>query len=96
MVASNDEKGGTWAGALEDLRHRWVPLFVRADLETPPGNRKLLELGGLPLTLEDLRSSPDLRALLDQRAASGASSPLPARAARAGVHHRAPDQPRLF
>lgn len=85
VVASDAGKGGTWAGASENLAHRWVPLFVRADPGAPAGNRKLLELGGLPLTLEDPRSSPDLRGLLNQRAASGALSSPGEQAPRAVV-----------
>ena len=41
--------GGTWEGALEDLLHSWVPLYVR----TPgngAGNAALVEKGGLVFT----------------------------------------------
>lgn len=31
VVQSDYEKGGTWAGATENLKSRWVPLFVRDD-----------------------------------------------------------------
>lgn len=48
VVARSDEKGGTWAGATEDLKKQWVPLWVR-DLNNA-GNKKLIELGGQPLT----------------------------------------------
>ena len=49
MVVSSDyNKGGTWAGATEELRrHKARPVFVRIDKETPAGNSKLLELGAV-------------------------------------------------
>lgn len=43
--------GGTWEGALETLRQKWVPLYVR----TPghgPGNMALVEKGGIPFTYQ--------------------------------------------
>jgi predicted Rossmann fold nucleotide-binding protein DprA/Smf involved in DNA uptake len=39
-------EGGTWAGAIEDLKHKWVPLFVRDGNNVPEGNRHLIERGG--------------------------------------------------
>lgn len=85
VVACDADKGGTRAGALENLRHGWVPLFVRADPEAPAGNRMLLESGAMPVTLGDLGSCPDLRTLLGQRAASHSAPPPPeARLAGAG------------
>jgi len=41
--------GGTWSGATENLKHEWVPLFVRAEPPIPDGNRKLIEMGGHPI-----------------------------------------------
>ena len=41
--------GGTWEGALEDLQHRWVPLYVRAP-GNGPGNAALIEKGGIAFT----------------------------------------------
>lgn len=46
VVASSTEKGGTRAGALENLKANWVPLWVRDDKS--PGNQKLLIEGGVP------------------------------------------------
>lgn len=34
VVQSDYEKGGTWAGATENLKAKWVPLFVRNDPES--------------------------------------------------------------
>lgn len=53
---SSGESGGTWSGATENLKHDWVPLWVRDGKNVPPGNRKLLELGGRPLTRETLEA----------------------------------------
>jgi len=46
VVSSAENKGGTWGGATENLKAGWVPLFVRSGLNTPPGNSRLIELGG--------------------------------------------------
>lgn len=50
VIQSDFEKGGTWAGAKENLEKRWVPLFV-IDLseKTPKGNLALIHKGGIPL-----------------------------------------------
>lgn len=51
VVASSTEKGGTRAGAHENLKANWVPLWVRDD--GSPGNRQLLVEGGRPLPASD-------------------------------------------
>lgn len=48
VVASDPAKGGTRAGALEVLKHRWVPLFVRTTASPMPGNEDLIKRGALP------------------------------------------------
>jgi len=47
VVASDTGKGGTWAGATEALKAKWVPVFVVVHDQTPPGNQKLIEQGAL-------------------------------------------------
>ena len=47
VVASDAEKGGTWAGATEALKAKWVPVFVLDHPAMPEGNRLLLQKGGL-------------------------------------------------
>ncbi|MEJ5315262.1 DNA-processing protein DprA [Anaerolinea thermophila] len=47
VVVSDVEKGGTWAGAIEALKAKWVPVFVVVHDQTPPGNQKLIEQGAL-------------------------------------------------
>ena len=49
VVAATTGRGGTWSGAAEALRHRWVPLFVRIVAGAPEGNYGLLQKGALPL-----------------------------------------------
>ena len=49
VIDSALSSGGTWQGAVEVLRERWVPLFVR----TPgngPGNEALVKKGGIAFT----------------------------------------------
>lgn len=48
VVSSDYNKGGTWAGAKEELqRENGRPVFVRIDNSVPEGNRKLLDIGGI-------------------------------------------------
>lgn len=54
VVSSSYNKGGTWTGAVENLAHRWGPLFVRTDTQVPLGNTRLLEQGGVSLPTEIL------------------------------------------
>jgi predicted Rossmann fold nucleotide-binding protein DprA/Smf involved in DNA uptake len=37
--------GGTWAGAVENLKKGWVPLWVKRTADARAGNGKLVELG---------------------------------------------------
>ncbi|MDQ3811237.1 MAG: DNA-processing protein DprA [Chloroflexota bacterium] len=73
VVASAVESGGTWAGAVENLKHGWVPLFVRNGTDVPAGNHALLQRGAFPLSLETL---PPVGALLPGLFAQ-AGHPLP-------------------
>jgi DNA processing protein len=47
VVASDAEKGGTWAGATEALKAGWIPVFVLDHKTMPEGNRLLLQKGGI-------------------------------------------------
>jgi hypothetical protein len=85
VVASAEGSGGTWTGALEALKGRWVPVLVRADAAasagaaTPAGNAALIARGGAPLASGDLAevmATADLIALVPASAsAPGASEP---------------------
>jgi predicted Rossmann fold nucleotide-binding protein DprA/Smf involved in DNA uptake len=49
VVNSDYEKGGTWAGAIEQLeRLRLVPVYVRSNGETAKGLEALRRRGALP------------------------------------------------
>lgn len=50
VIDSALRSGGTWEGAIENLNHRWVPLYVRSPGEGP-GNAALIAEGGLPFKL---------------------------------------------
>ncbi|MCX6646220.1 MAG: DNA-processing protein DprA [bacterium] len=67
MVVSSDfNKGGTWAGATENLKSETgTPLFVRIDDEVPEGNKKLVNMGGIIFTETELHSPESLRTIFD-------------------------------
>jgi DNA processing protein len=48
VVASDAESGGTWAGAIEALKAKWIPVYVCDGPGFPPGNSLLLRRGGVP------------------------------------------------
>ncbi len=49
VVCSDTGKGGTWAGATEDLKKKWVPVWVKHQADARSGNRALVERGALVL-----------------------------------------------
>lgn len=59
VVSCTREKGGTWTGAIEDLKAGWVSLWVKSSDDRFSGNADLVQRGGrylpdLPLHLKDL------------------------------------------
>ena len=64
-VSSDYNKGGTWAGATENLKNDWVPLLVRNDSTVPKGNLELIKLGGNKIELSDLNK--DFKNLIKER-----------------------------
>lgn len=48
VVASDFNKGGTWAGATENIKNNWVKTFIWNN-KLYDGNVKLIEKGGIPL-----------------------------------------------
>ena len=48
VIRSDKGKGGTWAGATENLKKNWCPVFCR-DCDYP-GNKELIRLGAIPIT----------------------------------------------
>ena len=47
VVSSDVEKGGTWAGATEALKSKWLPVFVLDHSTMPEGNKMLIQKGAL-------------------------------------------------
>lgn len=47
VVASDVEKGGTWAGATEALKAAWIPIFILDHPAMPEGNQLLIQKGGI-------------------------------------------------
>ena len=45
FVVQSETKGGTWSGANENLRKKWVPLWVKRTTERGSGNEKIYEAG---------------------------------------------------
>ncbi|HKP75212.1 MAG TPA: DNA-processing protein DprA [Longimicrobiaceae bacterium] len=68
VVSATARQGGTWAGAVENLRAGWVPLFVREGSDLPSGNHALRLEGGIPLLLPEVEAAPDLGELLTCKA----------------------------
>ncbi len=50
VIASSFGTGGTWSGATEAMKKGYGRVLVRDEPGAPPGNRKLVELGGEPIT----------------------------------------------
>lgn len=61
LVVAAESKGGTWTGANENLKHRWVPLLVRQAVGVPEGNRKLIARAATAITLQELAAVEDLQ-----------------------------------
>ncbi len=59
VIASDAEKGGTWAGAEEVLKAGWVPVFVVDGPDVPDGNKLLIKRGAIPFpaSFDDAPSS---------------------------------------
>ncbi len=66
VVASEVNQGGTWAGATEALKARWLPVFVLDHSAMPAGNRALLERGANSLPYPLPVKPVQLKAWLDE------------------------------
>lgn len=61
VINSSYEKGGTWAGAKEELKKaNKIPVWVRLEGDIPQGNHQLVKLGAVPFPLQ-----PWNRSILD-------------------------------
>lgn len=59
VISSTTDKGGTWNGAIEDLKASWVPLWVKPSTVGNSGNQELVQRGARWLP-NDLTSLSDL------------------------------------
>ncbi len=65
VIAADREQGGTWHGAVENLKHGWTPLWVKSHPDPASGNAELTRRGG-----RELPAAPcDLVALCVREAA---------------------------
>lgn len=75
VVASDAEAGGTWAGATETLKNKWIPVFVLEHEKMPAGNKLLLQRGALPFPHPFKEPPIKLPDWLKENAAGFANSP---------------------
>ena len=47
MVVHSGEKGGTWNGALENVKEQWVSLWVKRTSDSNSGNDAIVRAGGM-------------------------------------------------
>ena len=59
VVASDYNKGGTWAGAIENIKNQWVNTFVW-NSNKYNGNLELIKKGGTPIDSVEDKSIKDL------------------------------------
>ena len=50
LAVHSGKKGGTWSGAVENIKKGWVPLWVKQTSDMAAGNYDLIGLGGIPLS----------------------------------------------
>jgi DNA processing protein len=74
VVSSDFEKGGTWAGAIEQLNKlHFVPIFVRDEANSGKGNSALLRHGAVPWP--NPQDGEELSHVLSKAAGDVASKP---------------------
>jgi len=71
VIACDAEKGGTWSGASEALKSRWVPVFALDGEDVPEGNRLLINKGAQPFPNRFPDSPSTLAHWLEANSASG-------------------------
>lgn len=75
VVASDAEKGGTWAGATEALKAGWLPVFVLDHPAAPDGNRLLMNKGAIAFPHPFPEHYRRLRGWLEENSHSANSNP---------------------
>jgi len=49
VVSSGNGTGGSYKGAVDCLKNKYCPLYIKDDGQASAGNKKLIELGGMPV-----------------------------------------------
>ena len=75
-ISATEGKGGTWSGATENLKHNWVPLFVRDAEDIPDGNRALIRQGANGLDIDKINERYGLSNILSVIEQKANKSPL--------------------
>lgn len=75
VVASDAEKGGTWAGATEALKSRWLPVFVLYHPDMPKGNKMLIERGAFKFPHPLPNSHQELQTWLEEHSSATIADP---------------------
>jgi uncharacterized protein (TIGR00725 family) len=57
VVTTSKESGGTWAGAIENLKNGWVPIWVKEHGDADSGNAALVQRGAQWLPASELAVS---------------------------------------
>jgi len=76
VVASDTEKGGTWAGATEALKSKWIPVFVLNYPPMPQGNSLLLKKGAFKFPHPFPENNPNLKEWLESHSTNTKSEPM--------------------
>lgn len=76
VVASDAKKGGTWAGATEALKAKWIPVFVLEHPQMPQGNILLIKKGAFKFPHPFPENQFKLKTWLESHTAKSPSGPL--------------------
>lgn len=76
VVASDAEKGGTWAGATEALKGKWIPVFVLDHPKMPQGNMLLIKNGAIKFPHPFPENFLQLKTWLENHSSEINSDPL--------------------
>ncbi len=60
VAVHSGTSGGTWSGAVENLKHGWVPLWVKRTTDSSAGNGELVRRGAVWLPEHVLEDEQDL------------------------------------
>jgi predicted Rossmann fold nucleotide-binding protein DprA/Smf involved in DNA uptake len=97
VVATANGSGGTWNGAMQDLKHGWVPLWISRDIGMDAGGSVLVEKGARWLPHGDFRVSELLSESHDPGSdqTSALARPMAPESPRPTVE-RSPDGPEFY